>query len=520
MRIKKVSLKNFKQFRQFQMTCDDELNILIGDNETGKSTILEAIDLVLRGSVYAVESVGLENLFNDQVIEEYLKGAKLLKDLPELRVEITFDETLCAEINGKDNTSGEEANGVKLVCQCDDGYSETVSKLLKEPKAVFPFEFYSIRFTKFRGGASYSGSEKLVRHLLIDTSRISQANANQTYVRSMFESVTSRQDRANLSAHYREMKAAFNTDVLGPLNVKLDGRDALKVRSDSKTNLESDLTIYRDDIPIFNRGKGMQNIIKVQFGLTKGDYPSKIVLLEEPENHLGYRLMQEQIDTIRKEPKVNQLFLTTHSSRITSRLGLNHCRMLTAGLSVPAYFDSLPDPTAKYFMKAPDNKALEFLLSPKVILVEGHAEYILMEKLYAAATGGSLHGDKIHVIAIGGKHFAHYMELAKIVGNRVAVLMDNDGNHAEKCATRFADYSIATLCMFYEKDNSLREFEYCLEHVNKKLCADTFGKNGAVPLSFMLNNKTSAAMALLTSDCAVECPGYIKEAITWVKSST
>jgi len=337
----------------------------------------------------------------------------------------------------------------------------------------------------------------------------------------MFESVTSRPDRANLSAHYREMKTTFNTDVLGALNEKLDGRDALKVRSDFKANLESDLTIYRDDIPIFNRGKGMQNLIKVQFGLSKGDHPSKIVLLEEPENHLGYRLMQEQIETIRKEPEVNQLFLTTHSSRITSRLGLNHCRMLTTGKLEPAYFDLLPEPTAKYFMKAPDSKALEFILSPKVILVEGNAEYILMDKLYASATSGSLDKDGIHVIAIGGKHFAHYMELAKIAGNRVAVLTDNDGDHAEKCAVRFADYlDIASLEMFYEKENLLREFENCLEAVNKKLCNDSFGKRGADPLSFMLNNKTRAAMDLLSIQDAVECPGYIKEAIAWVRSST
>lgn len=33
-------------------------------------------------------------------------------------------------------------------------------------------------------------------------------------------------------------------------------------------------------------------------------------------------------------------------------------------------------------MKAPDNNILEYVLSKKVILVEGDAEFILMEALY------------------------------------------------------------------------------------------------------------------------------------------
>src|SRR5690606_27274748 len=120
--------------------------------------------------------------------------------------------------------------------------------LLKEPRAAFPFEFYTIKFSKFRG-ASYVGHEKLVRHLFIDTSRMSQANANQSYVRSMFESLTSPSDRANYSMQYRERKALFNNEVLNELNAKLDKGDSFMVRSDSKANLESDLTVYRDDIP-------------------------------------------------------------------------------------------------------------------------------------------------------------------------------------------------------------------------------------------------------------------------------
>ncbi|MFA6375327.1 MAG: AAA family ATPase, partial [Bacilli bacterium] len=42
--IKKIDIVNFKKFENFQLVLNEKCNVLIGDNETGKSTILQAID--------------------------------------------------------------------------------------------------------------------------------------------------------------------------------------------------------------------------------------------------------------------------------------------------------------------------------------------------------------------------------------------------------------------------------------------------------------------------------------------
>lgn len=50
MYIEKVNIENYKCFGgKFSIEFRDDLNILVGDNETGKSTILEAINLALSG---------------------------------------------------------------------------------------------------------------------------------------------------------------------------------------------------------------------------------------------------------------------------------------------------------------------------------------------------------------------------------------------------------------------------------------------------------------------------------------
>ena len=47
--IQKVHIKNFKKFRDFNILLNPTVNIIVGNNEEGKSTILEAIHLALSG---------------------------------------------------------------------------------------------------------------------------------------------------------------------------------------------------------------------------------------------------------------------------------------------------------------------------------------------------------------------------------------------------------------------------------------------------------------------------------------
>ena len=56
MAIKKIKIENFKCFEGiFVLELNSGLNILVGNNEAGKSTILEAIHIALTGAVLRKE---------------------------------------------------------------------------------------------------------------------------------------------------------------------------------------------------------------------------------------------------------------------------------------------------------------------------------------------------------------------------------------------------------------------------------------------------------------------------------
>jgi predicted ATP-dependent endonuclease of OLD family len=90
--INEIILQNFKRFTFFKVNFNSQLNILIGDNESGKSSILQAIDIVLSGSRNKVENIGLDNLFNYQVVYDFMHSDRRYENLPVLSIEIYLNE--------------------------------------------------------------------------------------------------------------------------------------------------------------------------------------------------------------------------------------------------------------------------------------------------------------------------------------------------------------------------------------------------------------------------------------------
>lgn len=43
--IKKITIKNFKSIENLEIVCNENFNVIIGENNIGKTTIFEAIHL-------------------------------------------------------------------------------------------------------------------------------------------------------------------------------------------------------------------------------------------------------------------------------------------------------------------------------------------------------------------------------------------------------------------------------------------------------------------------------------------
>jgi len=75
--ITKIKLENFKRFRVFSVPLYDDLNVIVGENESGKSTILSAINYVLGGNKNKIETIGFDKLINTQAFARVCQRANI-----------------------------------------------------------------------------------------------------------------------------------------------------------------------------------------------------------------------------------------------------------------------------------------------------------------------------------------------------------------------------------------------------------------------------------------------------------
>ncbi len=471
--ITKLKCLNFRRFSELSVDFDAEMNLLIGDNESGKSSILQALDLIISGSRSKVETIGLENLMNAGVIHDYLATEKEYARLPVMCVEAYLNEQHNPDLNGRNNSEKTNHDGLRLICAPMDDYAAEILEILKEDDPSFPFEYYSIKFQTF-SGESYTGYRRFIKHLLLDGSQINNEYATREYVKSVYLANVDDRDRNKHKNEYRKHKAQFRDGVLGNLNDKLDSYK-FSVATSSKSNLEADLTITEDGISIDNKGKGRQCFIKTEFALQRSEaaHPLDILLLEEPENHLSHTNMKKLVARI-AESEGQQLIVATHNSLICTRLDLRKAIMLNSSSDAPVKLKDLPRNTAKFFIKAPDSNVLEFVLSGKVILVEGDAEYILIQALYKNTSGKNLEETDIHIISVGGTSFKRYLDLAKLLNIRTAVIRDNDHDYERNCVENYKDYVSDSIKVFFEEDNDQNTLEVAIYKDNQVLCDDLF----------------------------------------------
>jgi len=516
--IQKIKLVNFKRFPSLEIEFNDDLNLLIGDNEAGKSSILSAIDLVLSGSQNKVESFGIDALLNIQAVESFFAGQKQYDRLPKLEVELYLNNQQNSELNGRANSENRTCDGLRLCCEPNDNLSHEISQILAEPDDNFPYEYYTISFKTF-ANHQYTGYTRYLNHVLIDSSQINNEYATREYVKSMYWATATDVQRYKHLNEYRKSKGDFATSKL------LDINDALPVykfgvRNSIKANLFTDLTLNEENINIENKGKGKQCFIKTDFALNRR-HSLDVILLEEPENHLSHSHTKKLIEQI-KGTAEKQLFISTHNSLISTRLDLRKSILLNSSSQVNAALKNLKDSTAKFFMKAPDNSVIEFVLSSKVLLVEGDAEYILMDQFYRNVSGSSLDADLVHVISVDGTSFKRYMELAALLNIKTAVIRDNDGNYQSNCVDNYAGYTSSNIQVFADRDADRRTLEVCIYRDNTALCDRIFSTpRRELPIQdYMLKNKTEAAFKLISEEqerANIVTPNHIAEAVRWIR---
>jgi len=392
--VKQIIINGFKKFELFQMDFHDKTNIIVGENETGKSTVLEAICVVLQQWYKNSDKSIIKELLNIENIRKFQESPST-ETLPKIRIELELsldqNNKYARRFYGVAGTNRKiDTYGIVFECKLLDDYDPDILTDIMQGK--IPYEYYSMGWTTFHG-EPYNILLKPIKSLLVDVTQNEGGTTFSSFNKDLFNAKYEEGTKARARYDFREKVNQVLEDLaLEPISEKQEFGI-----SNKKLLLDNLVSVFDDSIPLENKGRGMEHIIRTEIALNKAENKTiNLVLLEEPENHLSFTNLLLMIKQIEKNIGHNQLIITTHSNLIASRLNLRNILWIDKNKAFS--LQEVDTRVADYFMKADNNNFLNLLLAEKVILVEGAAEFIILPYLYKQIHEKTIEDEKIAIM--------------------------------------------------------------------------------------------------------------------------
>jgi putative ATP-dependent endonuclease of the OLD family len=534
MYLKKIKIEGYRTFNKFELDLNEHLNIIVGDNETGKSTLLEAINLVLSCQIDG-RNIQYElnpHVFNSDMVNTYFLALKNGRHLspPKILIEVYLHDdrsSRLAKLKGTNNTEGEDCPGLYLKVELNEDFADNLKLYINTPGIpnLIPVEYYSVAWRSF---ADNSVTRNLpFRATIIDTSfNRGYLGPNKYLSRIIHECLDENQQRS-LSMAYRKLKNAFINepgikDINSFLQVKkgdvTDKTLTVSMDMSARSTWDTSITAHLDEIPFDSVGKGEQCRVQMKLAI-EAACDSSVILIEEPENHLSYSNMSRLIEDIAQRCKDRQVVLTTHSSFVLNKLGIDNVKLLSL-FGGTLTLNDLSQDTKEYFMKLPGYNTLRLILSARTILVEGPSDELVVQKAYYTKHGKLPIADGIDVISVGSLAFKRFLEIGRLLKLDVHVVLDNDRD-VTALKNKYADFLDGKenkLKIFYDSDEACPTLEPQLMKVNSlTLMNEVLGtsfKNSVDILNYMGKNKTESALKIFNTDKRIEFPKYIHDAVS------
>lgn len=543
MKITKVKISNFKCFEsEFCLELNDSLNIIVGDNEAGKSSIIEAINLALTGwfnGRYIYNEL-TQYLFNKKSVDDYLIALNNGSPIPppSILIELFFSDDTPQIFRGNKNSEKSDSFGLSFRVEFDLKFGEEYELLIKE-KSIhsIPIEYYHFYWESFARDEKVSPKLIPIKSALIDSTSHRQRNGSDLYISQIVKNYLETKDIVDVSQAHRRMKDIFTKeDAIKNINKKIqkdskitDRKVQLSVELSTKNAWESSLVTYIDEIPFHFLGKGEQSIIKTKLALShKKAAEANILLVEEPENHLSHSKLNNLIQSIKLDSEDKQIIISTHNSFVANKLGLESL-ILMHELKTTKLTD-LDQETYDFFKKLSGYDTLRLLLASKAILVEGDSDELIVQKAFMKKNKNRLPIEKgIDVISVGTS-FLRFLKIADKIKKPTVVVTDTDWS-IEALQNKYSDYIGDN-----KKKNILISYDNVIDGGELRINDKPFNYNTLEPKilkensleilnqifgttnesendmhKYMRSNKTICALALFETDIDFVIPSYIND---------
>lgn len=438
--ITRIVVKGYRLLADFELEPNAGTNIIVGDNESGKSSLLEAITLALTGRIngrWAQDELN-PYWFTAATVEAYFASLDTDSPMPppEILIELylTNDDDDLQYLLGIHNSRQEKVPGVKMHIAPNPDYAKEFADYMADDDlpAILPTEWYSVDWRQF-------SDERLTRRpkepgiSVIDSRTVRSTAGIDYHTREMLKDFIEPNEAAAVAVADRRARHDISTDTLKSVNERIaekgealhDKPIGLQMDQSANASWAQNIVPQVAGVPFAMAGQGQQAAIKVALAMNRSADTTAYALIEEPENHLAHTRLTRLVNRIEVLAGNRQVFLTTHSSFVLNRLGLDKLVLLHQGTR--AHLGALPADTVKYFKRLSGYDTLRLVLAEKVVMVEGPSDEMVFERAFRDKHGKVPMALGVDVISMAGVSLKRGMQLCAALKRHAAAIRDNDG---------------------------------------------------------------------------------------------
>lgn len=531
--IELVKIHGYRLFDSIEIVPQPGMNIVVGDNESGKSTLLEAMILTLTGRVngrWAREELNPYWFHQPTIIAFFASfrtaGHRLPYPFIQIEIFLSNGDDGTQHLRGVHNSRKSDQPGVSLrIAPAEDYASELEAYVSDETcPAIIPTEYYDVEWRDFADSAVLR-KPKGLGVAAIDSRTIRSSAGVDYHTRELLGEYLEPSERAAIAVAHRKARHAITEETLHAVNDRItagttgqlhDKDIGLHMDQSSSASWESGLVPQVANIPFAMSGQGQQAAVKVALALNRSTETTAFALIEEPENHLSHTNLTRLVGRISALAGDRQVFVTTHSSYVLNRLGINSLILLHLGGS--AVFNQLPADTVDYFKKLSGYDTLRLVLGGRIVLVEGPSDEILLTRAYLDRNGVPPPDRGIDVISMHGLALRRCLQLCQALQRRVAILRDNDNqlpDHWRAPLESLLESGHRELFIGEPRDGTTLEPQMinCNEDA---LLRRVLGLTYEDLEVWMTANKTESALRISESKEKVNYPHYFQEALDFL----
>lgn len=453
------------------------VNVLIGENNSGKTAVIDAIRYILHTKSGEYIAIDEKDFYKPQNADRSSS----------LKIECVF--------------RGLTANDAGLFLEClsvEDDNSGNVQHILKLTLIAKRVEDGRIIVKTFSG---YGGESCVLpyetRHLLtaVYLKPLRDALQDMTHgyksrlsqilqAHSVFEyrDRNGESGKHKLEGHYENLKKVIdeyfhNDEHLGSeitrnlndiirnhFSLINDSRDAvIQLTGSELPDILRQLDLILEDN---KSGLGSLNILCIAAELllfleqTQG---LKLTLIEELEAHIHPQLQLRLLDYFNREEKFGQFILTTHSITLGATIPLEKLIIMKDGMAFPMDAESTmcTPQDYRFLHRFLDATKANLFFAKGLILVEGDAENILLPCI-AKLINRDLHHYGVSIVNVGSTAYKRYVKIFRrksgnLFGMKIAIISDLD--------VRSMEY-------YVDKHEKIKDIYHITEDIRSKLISD------------------------------------------------